>query len=95
MSYTIAACPEAFRDALGLARAPYQESLIMGREAWSGATLRGKAARYGDKYKTSRDNLLARLRAAGILITMVKQAHGKLVLVIGGPSPLIELPPVD
>ena len=44
------------------ARGRYQQDLLRGTEAWSGATLRGKAATYSARYAESRRGLLARLR---------------------------------
>jgi hypothetical protein len=41
----------------------YQEDLLMGKEAWSGATLEGKARDYSARYSASRENLLNRINA--------------------------------
>lgn len=49
-------------DVLLVARGSYQRALLSGAEAWSGATLKGKARSYGKHYKYSRQNLLNRLR---------------------------------
>lgn len=55
-----------FAIALSLARGSYQRGLIYGSEAWSGASLKGRAANYGGRYHASRCALLTRLRAAGL-----------------------------
>lgn len=74
---------EAHARALTLARGCYQRALLDGREALSGSTLAGNAARYGYWYAQSRHNLLGRLRAAGIAVSERRAPHGKRVLVIG------------
>lgn len=53
-------------NAIALAGGDYQRDLLTGREASSGGTLTGKAARYIGKYRESRDNLFDRMRDAGI-----------------------------
>ena len=54
--------PEIVRSHLiPLARGSYQLALLRGDEAWSGATLRGKASKYGGRYASSRAALLARI----------------------------------
>ena len=45
-----------------LAKGDYQHNLLCGREAWSGAGLRGTARLWGARYATSRRNLLRRIR---------------------------------
>lgn len=45
------------------ARGSFQAALLTGGEAWSLATLKGKAAKYGRTYAASRNNLLTHLRA--------------------------------
>lgn len=56
--------------ALSLCRGCYQRALILGSEAVSGSTLRGKARRWGHVYKNSRRTLIARLRAAGVSVSI-------------------------
>ena len=51
---TIRSCP----------RGCYQEALLDGREAWSGATIRGRAWKYGAHYHRSRVGLVRRANAA-------------------------------
>lgn len=43
------------------ARGPYQRELLRGRARWSGADLRGKAAKYSSHYKRSRLALAERV----------------------------------
>ena len=43
------------------ARGCYQRDLLDGREAWSGASLKGTASSYGARYAESRSNLLDRI----------------------------------
>lgn len=47
-----------------LAKGDYQYNLLCGREAWSGAGLRGVARVWSARYATSRHNLLRRIQAA-------------------------------
>lgn len=42
----------------------YQENLLHGREAWSGAGLSGKARDWAAQYQRSRDNLETRIDVA-------------------------------
>lgn len=49
--------------AAALANGRYQDSLLGGSEAWSGSTIKGSARRHSGRYHTSRQDLLARLRA--------------------------------
>lgn len=74
-----------YERAIQAAAGRYQAALINGQEAWSGATLRGKAKEYGSRYKMSRNSLLSRLRQAGVQAAIVRGPRGKLILVIGGP----------
>ncbi len=60
-----------------LVRGCYQERLLCGYEAWSGATLTGNARKYSTHYRTSRENFVARLTAAGFAITEQIGAHGR------------------
>ncbi len=61
------------------ARGDYQMTLLFGRARWSGADLAGTARRYGGRYAASRLNLFARLRAAGINVSIerVKTRSGR------------------
>ncbi len=42
----------------------YQVDVLVGRAAWSGADLQGKAAKYGAHYARSRKSALAKVRSA-------------------------------
>lgn len=48
------------------ARGDYQRALLTGAARWSGSDLRGAAAEYAGRYRTSRQNLLDRLVLAGL-----------------------------
>ena len=90
MSYTQFSDDEAERVAFEHARGAYQRSLLRGAEAWSGATLRGKASQYGTHYARSRNGLLARLQ--GDLRLHVEErrgAHGRRELHISLADPRI------
>jgi hypothetical protein len=74
---------DALPIALSLCKGTYQMGVVYGSEALSGATLKGKASKYGARYAESRFNLLARLRSdPRLTVTERKAAHGKRVLVI-------------
>ena len=65
------------------ARGTYQSDLLDGKQAWSGATLRGKAREYGASYQESRGSLLRRLRDAGLSLQWVSvQPGGRHILVV-------------
>lgn len=49
---------------LSCARGCYQRALLEGREPWSGAGLRGRAAQFGARYARSRKGLVDRINAA-------------------------------
>lgn len=83
MVHTKILCEEAFKQALALCKGKYQENLLRGTEALSGATLRGKAKNYWKHYKASRENLLARMTEAGIPWREERGRFGKRILVIG------------
>jgi len=73
----------AYDAAYALARGDYQRNVLNGTEALSGATLRGAARRYGAVYANSRRSLIARCRAAGVVIGERRGAHGRRILTIG------------
>ena len=83
MSYSMILDKSEQFNALLLARGVYQRNIILGIEALSGATLKGKARNWGAKYRDSRRNLLARMTAAGVRWSEIRSTHGKRVLVIG------------
>ena len=55
------AVPEIREAVKGAPAGPYQESLISGGEAWSGASLKGKARDFGKSYEVSRGHLIRRI----------------------------------
>ena len=93
-----AICPEILRvdliKATKCARGTYQEDLVTGYEAWSGSTLTGKAAQWGNKYAKSRTTLMNRMRKAGVVFSFVTLGK-RNVLVLGNlPEPEPEQEPV-
>lgn len=83
MHYSKILCYEAFEQALALCKGTYQENLLRGIEALSGATLKGRAKNYWKHYKASRENLLSRMSEAGIPWREERGRFGKRILVIG------------
>lgn len=71
-------------DALAQARGSYQRNLILGRETWSGSSLKGKAAKYGLHYARSRRALLERLEDNDIGYLTIGE-RGKIEFVLGDP----------
>ena len=57
-------------DLTSHARGTYQRDILTGRARISGSDLTGRAARYGGRYRASRDNLINRIRAAGHVVTV-------------------------
>lgn len=82
--WLVVECELAQKVALAVARGCYQRGLARGEENLSGSTIRGTAARWGSRYKASRENFLARLDDWGVLWREEKHAHGKRVLVLVG-----------
>lgn len=62
----------------------YQIAALRGDYAWSGADLRGKAAKYASHYARARHNALEKVRAAvmpfGVDLVVIRGKHGKLSL---------------
>lgn len=83
MSYSVIHNESVLTQALALTKGCYQVALLHGSEALSGATLKGKAKKYGARYKQSAMNLLKRCKAAGLPIQEEIGAHGKRLIVIG------------
>lgn len=83
MGYSKILCEDAYRKALDLCKGQYQENLVRGIEALSGATLKGRAKQFWARYRASRENLLARMSEAGIPWREERDPHGKRILVIG------------
>lgn len=84
MLYTYYTSEDAMNAALRCARGHYQEALLHGEALWSGADLKGKAKQYGVSYHRSRENLLARLEAAGLqpVTLYLNRQHNRRVVVI-------------
>lgn len=76
--------PTVLTTAFGLARGEYQVGLLAGVEAWSGATLRGRARHWSSRYAASRKGLLGRLTKAGLAPTF-KTVGRRKVLFVGVP----------
>lgn len=53
------------------ARGSYQRGLLSGSQRWSGADLKGNAARYSGRYHRSRRALLQRLASRGYVVVPV------------------------
>lgn len=84
--YTIVDSYDTKTRALGLCRGVYQRALLAGAEAWSGATLRGRASQYGIRYARSRSNLVRYLRRAGFLVGWRVGDYGRREIVIEAPT---------
>ena len=67
---------DALPVALSCCKGNYQRELVFGLQAWSGSTLRGKAASYGSHYTESRQGLLRRLAAAGLRVRFERVGWG-------------------
>lgn len=74
---------EDISKALSLCKGRYQRDLVLGRAAFSGADLQGKAKQWSRYYKRSRDNLLSRMDENGVFYVVTKGKHNKLSLIIG------------
>lgn len=74
--------PAAVAAAFGCAKGSYQRAVLNGYEAWSGSTLTGRAARYGGKYRASREELLARLAAHPELAVEERHARRRTVAIV-------------
>lgn len=53
------------------ARGSYQSALLAGSQRWSGADLKGRAARYSSRYHRSRLALLRRIESRGYAVAPV------------------------
>jgi len=71
------------REALEYARGSYQVDILLGWEALSGATLRGRAKEYTGNYRRSAESLIRRLQEKGLPIREIRGKYGKRILVIG------------
>ena len=81
--WTIVTDQFEFKKALKQVKGSYQEDLLYGYENLSGSTLRGTAKNWGGKYKRSRENLLARLTANGVVWSEFTGKYNRRILVIG------------
>jgi hypothetical protein len=73
--------------ALKYCRGKYQRNVVLGFEALSGSTLKGKARNYSGRYSASVSSLLERLRANGISVKERRAQPGnKRILVLRFPS---------
>lgn len=74
----------AYPIALGCTRGCYQRALLDGNQAWSGMTLRGRAADYRTKYQDSAYNFLERLKACPDLeVRQITGHHNRKEVEIG------------
>jgi hypothetical protein len=69
--------------ALKLAKGNYQRNILLGYEAISGATLRGRARSYCGRYRRSAENLIRRCLENNLPIKEVVGEHNKRIIVIG------------
>lgn len=79
--------PKVRDEALALAKGSYQRNLLYGYEAWSGASLKGRARDWSSKYAHSRQALINRLNKAGLMAFFVKEGKRKVLLVRRPPKP--------
>lgn len=86
MTWVIYHNPDEQETALQLARGSYQRNLLLGYEAWSGSTLKGKAKKWSGQYSRSRESLLSRLYRAGLEVTF-QTINRRKVLVVGSDRP--------
>ena len=68
---------EVCDKACAVLRGAYARAVVTGQQRWSGADLRGKAARYGSSYARQRRKAKKALGAAGGVVVAVE--HGRLV----------------
>jgi hypothetical protein len=69
-------------EALRHCKGCYQRDIVLGYQALSGSTLKGKAKKWGGKYYRSRLNLIFRLRANGFNVWERTGLHNRRILVI-------------
>ncbi|MBK3398050.1 hypothetical protein [Methylobacterium ajmalii] len=69
--------------ALSLCKGSYQTSLVHGAASWSGSDLKGTAARYGGRYRESRQSLIDACKGAGLRIVVSAIGNrGKMIATI-------------
>ena len=78
-------CADILRMFRAQARGSYQRECAAGGRRWSGADLRGHAARYAGRYARSRAGLLYRATLAGLAVVEYKDRtlHGLCRVAIG------------
>lgn len=82
--YVQVLCEETLQRALACARGSYQRNILLGFEALSGATLRGKARNYSLRYQASAQALLRRCQQAGLFVSERRDpTTGRRILVVG------------
>ena len=67
---------EVCDKACSILRGAYAKAVVTGQQRWSGADLRGKAARYAHRYARQRRKARQALQAAGGVVVAVE--HGRL-----------------
>lgn len=81
--YAIHNCQQTLQSALKLSRGCYQSAILLGHEALSGATLRGRAKNYSGRYARSAAAIMRRCRDAGLNVREQRDENGKRMVVIG------------
>ena len=69
--------------ALACCKGRYQEDVVRGYEDVSGASLRGKAKKWGARYADSRSSLFSRMDSAGICYDIFPAKNGKHEIIWG------------
>lgn len=83
MSYSIIRCQKTYDEAMKLTRGCYQQNILKGIEAMSGATLRGKAKKYIGRYRQSAQNFIQRCQDNGLDVREDVGSYNKRLLVVG------------
>lgn len=60
----------------------YQQAILLGIHAISGATLKGKAKNYSDRYKKSANSIIQKCQENGLDVKVKVKKFGKRVVVI-------------
>lgn len=81
--YAVINDQSVLEQALKLSRGCYQSAILTGSEALSGATLRGTAKKYSDRYKASAKSIIHRCQSAGLPVREEIGNHNKRLVVIG------------
>jgi len=74
---------ETLDKALKLCRksSTYQQSILLGIHAISGATLKGKAKKYSDRYKKSANSIIQKCQSNGLDVKIEIKKFNKKVVV--------------